>query len=126
MVSRLVNATTVVQSFRFPDGDSVRLHGPDGRTLVKAGNQFIPDGGAIWEMGTSVNIERKADADFDKPVPVGAEPANDAYIAVTPHVWPRKDAWVAEKKRTAKWRDVRAIDAVDLEAWLDLAPAAKR
>jgi hypothetical protein len=126
LVSRLALATAVTKGFRFPDGNSIRLHGPDGRTQAKVGNDFIPEGDAVWEMGTSRDNQKKANDDFDKPIPPGVDAANTAYVAVTPHPWERKDAWRDAKNAMGNWREVRTIDAVDLEAWLRMAPAVKR
>jgi hypothetical protein len=128
LVLRLINATAVVKGFRFLEGDSIRLPGPDGRTKITIGNQFVPDGYGLWEISTSKMVKRKANKDFGKPVPSDVDPTNTTYIAVSSHIWKDKEkkAWIDETKKTGKWCDVRLIDAVDLEAWLNLAPVVKR
>ncbi len=99
LISRLINATAAVQGFRFPEGDAIRLHGPDGRTHVKTGNQFVPDGSALWEMGTGEGVGKKVGKDFAKRSRAVADATSDAYVAVTPHIWEDKAAWIAKKKR---------------------------
>jgi hypothetical protein len=128
LVSRLINATVATKGFRFPEGNLIRLHGPDGRTTQAEGNEFVPSGDAVWEMSTSLDIKKKADEDFQKGPPEGVNPGQTTYIAVTPHIWPvdEKQAWVDEKKQTNTWRDVRVIDAVDIQGWLNQAPVVKR
>lgn len=128
LVSRLINATVTTKGFRFPEGNSIRLHGPDGRTTQADGNEFVPGGDAVWEMGTSVNIKKKADEDFQKRLSVDVDHGQTTYIAVTPHIWQddEKQKWISGKKQTNIWRDVRVIDADDLQGWLNQAPAVKR
>jgi hypothetical protein len=42
---------------------------------------------------------------------------------VTPRTWKGAGAWASGSKRNGPWKDVRAIDAIDLEEWLRLCPA---
>src|SRR5262249_23133717 len=44
-------------------------------------------------------------------------------VFVTPRRWSGKTEWMAKRQGDGTWREVRAYDADDLEAWLELAPA---
>jgi hypothetical protein len=43
-------------------------------------------------------------------------------VFVTPRTWPGKDHWLAERS-ASPWQGVRALDATDLETWLESATA---
>jgi hypothetical protein len=57
----------------------------------------------------------------------GVNPEQTTFVFVTPQVWirtdPSLDDWVIEKRAEKRWKDVRALDAVQLEHWLELCPA---
>src|SRR5574341_279688 len=76
-------------------------------------------------MGVGKKIKEKADADYKKRTkdPRGIDPAKTAFIFVTPRRWKARTKWAGERKNEGTWADVRAIDADDLEAWLQLAPS---
>jgi len=50
---------------------------------------------------------------------MGVDPKNATFVAVTSRRWDskKKTAWCAARKKQAKWLDVRAYGAVNLEAW---------
>ena len=85
----------------------------------------VPAGISCWELGTSVDIARKANSDYDSRTrePLGVTLNNAAFIFVTPRRWAGKTAWVQEKQAEGVWREVRAYDADDLDPWLLQAPA---
>lgn len=33
--------------------------------------------------------------------------------------WPKKNQWVEKRKAEGHWKDVKALDASDLEQWLE-------
>jgi hypothetical protein len=77
----------------------------------------------LWDS-TNQDVRGKADRDYEKRLtdPRGIEPPQSHCVFVTPRRW-RKDEWAVARRREGVWRDVRACDADDLEAWLELAPA---
>ena len=92
---------------------------------VDRGNAFVPDGLSAWEVGTGRDPKEKADEDYEKRTgdPAGVDPAAATFVFVTPRRWGGKDAWATARRSEGVWRDVRAYDADDIEAWLDLALA---
>jgi hypothetical protein len=50
---------------RFPLGDSIGQHGPDGLLDVElAFRPFVPEGRSLWEIGTGLNARDKATSDY--------------------------------------------------------------
>ena len=114
-----------IRHISFRTGEGVNLGGADGTIDAAAPTAFIPEGISVWEMGTGADPRRKADADYSaRTVAEGiASTSTGTFVFVTSRRWPSKDAWVAGKKSDGKWKDVRALDADDLEAWLESAPS---
>lgn len=126
LVRRLIHATVPrLQRIGFPAGEGVQLGGWDGIVVADEGNPFVPNGPSAWELGTNRDVKGKADADYEKRSldPGGVDRTQASFVFVTPRRWGSKDDWVAERQREGRWREVRAYDADDLEAWLDAAPA---
>ena len=42
---------------------------------------------------------------------------------MTPRRWGGKEAWQKERRKEGFWRDVRVLDADDLEQWIEQAAA---
>jgi hypothetical protein len=76
-------------------------------------------------MGVDKDIKGKADRDYDKrTADVPADERKQAvFVFVTPRTWQKKDEWEEAKRATGDWRDVKVLDANDLEHWLEIAPA---
>ena len=129
LVRRLIRETTSsLVSIRFPGNEAVDLSGPDGRVECEAATIWVPAGQSVWEMGCARDARTKANADYAKrteEIPQ-AERENIGYVFVTPRRWNSKDAWVAEKRTEGAWASVRVYDAIDLETWLEEAPATAR
>lgn len=52
---------------RFPLGDSIGQHGPDGLLHVDlAFDPFVPEGRSFWEIGAGLKAADKATADYSK------------------------------------------------------------
>ena len=119
----LASAEQIIR-ISLPSGDSVQLAGWDGIVEVKEGNEFVPDGLSAWELSTRHDIGTKADEDYEKRSrdSKGIDPAPSTFVFVTPRRWQSKNEW-AVTKRKGIWHDVRAYDADDIMAWLELAPS---
>jgi hypothetical protein len=114
-----------IRHISFRTGEGVNLGGADGTIDAAAPTAFIPEGISVWEMGTGADPRRKADDDYNARTAAEgiASTSTRTFLFVTSRRWSGKDAWVASKKADGKWKDVRAIDADDLEAWLESAPS---
>ena len=126
LVRRLIRASPVeVHKMLFPVGDNVILPGYDGTLEMKGTYQHIPDGNSIWEIGTGKDYEVKANKDFAKRATAltDAEKSGLTFVFVTPLVWKDKDVWIDKKKLNSTWKDIRVIDGLQLEEWIETLPA---
>ena len=131
LVRRLIHATTTTAThIGLPAGDAVQHGGYDGVVVVNEEHHAVPNGLSVWELGVSANPKRKANEDYNKrktsqPVSdIGTvDPASTTFVFVTPRRWNAKAEWAEERRAEGFWRDVRVLDADDLEAWLEQAPA---
>ena len=137
LVAKLITASIpkeAIREFRFPYGDQIYLHGVDGVLAIddKVQDIYVPSGISLWEMGTSMNQKSKADEDFAKAedklvqafpnVIPAVTPDKATFVFVTSTSWEAKK-WISEKRRASKWKDIKVLDAVDLEKWLEQCPA---
>ena len=111
-----------------PWDSATYIGGWDGIVSCKEERAYVPLGISLWELGTAANCKEKADSDYEKRKnnPLGVDPQNATFVFVTPRLWTKKKEWIAAKKAEGHWKDVVAYDAVDLEQWLDSAPAVDR
>ena len=133
IIAKLVRASAAgISAFRFPTGDSAQIPGYDGRlTAIPADEyrEFLPEGDSVWEFGTTTDYYDKANEDYAKRTGApgdSVDMSQTTFVFVTPHVWSRNNPtlteWVAQKRNEHQWKDVKALDAVGLESWLELCP----
>jgi transcriptional regulator with XRE-family HTH domain len=128
LLRRLIRATTLgISRLHFPSDEGTQLSGWDGLAEVEVGNEYVPDGLSVWEIGTSSNVKRKADSDFRKRTsdPLGVAPEDATFVFVTPRRWRSREpktSWESARRSESSWKNVRLLDAEDLAAWLELAP----
>ena len=116
---------------RFPLGDSINQHGPDGLLDVGLGfDPFVPEGRSFWEIGTSVKAAEKATSDYNDLVSQVPENARveSTFVFVTPlsgrrdweYTWKddAKGKWLDKRRARREWRDVRVIDGTILIDWI--------
>ena len=125
LVRRLVQATSTTTALMIPSGDSINEPGWDGITDSSESNPWVPPGPARWEMGCDSRPQSKANEDFAKRVfeTEVDDMAAATFVFVSPRRWRQRDVWRRLAEEAAPWRAVRALDADDLEAWLERAPA---
>ncbi|KYH31340.1 hypothetical protein [Neomoorella mulderi] len=126
VIRRLIRATAEdICHIRIPAGDSVVYPGWDGILETTIGNEYLPEGFSVWEIGTDQNIKKKAEKEYQKRKgnPLGVNPKETTFIFITPRIWTRKDEWCKEKIKEGFWKDVKVYDAEVLEEWLEQAPA---
>jgi hypothetical protein len=125
LVRRLIHASVQrVLRIDIPAGEGIQLGGWDGIVVVGEGNAYVPDGLSAWEFGVNRNIKGKADGDYEKRLNSSdINKSESTFIFVTLRRWGGKDDWIAVRNAEGIWSEVRAYDADDLEAWLELSPA---
>jgi hypothetical protein len=134
ILKRLITAVLNPQKLRIPSGDAVWVPGFDGIVVNNDENRFVPPGFSVWEAGTNSDYRRKADGDYEKrskrrhddiegDAIEGIDRSQITFVFVTPIVWSNKEEWISERKKENIWKDVRVIDGVDLQDWLEEAPA---
>ncbi len=139
LVYRLVVASCPRPSERrFPLGDSIGQHGPDGFLDTALGfPPFVPDGRSFWEIGTGLDARKKATADYRdlvKEIPQEIR-GNSSFVFVTPlsgrrdweYSWkPEAQArWLEKRRSSGEWRSVEVIDGSRLIDWLQQFSAAE-
>lgn len=132
LVWRLVAASIPNPRYRrFPLGDSIGQHGPDGELDTELGlSPFVPEGRSFWEIGTSLDAGDKATDDYRSLTASTPENIRRAstFVFLTPlsarrtwpHTWKRgaQSAWLRARLKRKQWRDVRVIDGTILIDWL--------
>ncbi len=126
LLRKLLGATVPQAAvINFPADEQVQRPGFDGIVEVGTGSQFVTDGKSWWEMGAGNDPREKANEDFTKRTE--ALPAElrqeTTFMFVTPRTWQGKDNWAREQRKKCQWKDVRVLDANDLEHWLERAPS---
>jgi hypothetical protein len=115
----------------FPAFDNAERPGWDGQVQAEAATPWIPAGLSGWEFGCNADVRQKANDDYKARVTsVPAEVRNNTtFVFVTPRNWPRtqpsKEAWVSAKQSEGKWKDVRVLDASNLEQWIEQSVPAQ-
>ncbi len=132
LVWRLIAASSPrPKDRRFPLGDSIGQHGPDGLLDVDlAFDPFIPEGRSFWEIGTGLKAGDKATSDYNdlvSAIPKSTRTESN-FVFVTPlsgrrdweHTW-KEDAqgtWLETRRAKGDWRDIRVIDGTKLIDWI--------
>ncbi len=137
LVWRLIAASSPrPKERRFPLGDSIGQHGPDGLLDVDlAFDPFVPEGRSFWEIGTGIKAGVKATEDYNGLVSTIPESARteSTFVFVTPlsgrrdweHTW-KEDAqgtWLKDRLAKGEWRDIRVIDGTKLIDWIHQFPS---
>ncbi|MGH6892873.1 MAG: hypothetical protein ACREEP_11495, partial [Dongiaceae bacterium] len=101
--------------------------GSDGLVEAGAATPWVPEGLSYWEFGTDQKPGTKAENDYTARLgsTTPAERANATFIFVTPRNWPGKTEWERRKNAAGDWKAVRALDASNLEQWLEQSVPAQ-
>jgi addiction module HigA family antidote len=119
---RLVNSTTTeLTRSNFPAFDNSQRKGWDGQTDALHGSLWVPQGKAGWEFGTNVNVSSKANDDYRQRTKDVSETdrANTTFVFATPRNWKQGQNWAEQRRLEGDWKDVRVLDASDLEQWIE-------
>lgn len=134
ILKRLITAVLNPKNLRIPSGDAVWVPGFDGIVVNNEENRFVPTGFSVWEAGTTSEYKRKAESDYEKRSQIhpddkkaatvqGVERSQITFVFATPFIWSDKESWISERKAENIWKDVCVIDGVDIQDWLEEAPA---
>ena len=126
LIRRLILATDPsVTRCEMPSGSATDLPGWDGIVDSANGTAYVPAGRSGWEFGTAKIPQSKAKGDFDKRTleSLGLDLPTTTFTFVTPRLWPKGHEWSRDREQQGSWAAVRVLDASDLSAWLDEAPA---
>ncbi|MDE2979310.1 MAG: helix-turn-helix domain-containing protein [Acidobacteriota bacterium] len=121
LLRRLIRSTgSELGAVDFPGyGESQRSEW-DGRVVANSATRYIPKGRSGWELGTGKDPRRKANRDFAKRRRGGdGGETVDTFVFVSSRNWPGKDKWAKARRRDGPWENVLALDASDLEQWLE-------
>ena len=122
LLRKLVHSTGLgLRQVDFPGYDNAERKGWDGIVEASIPTPWIPEGLSGWEFGVRQRPGEKAEEDYKarvNSVPK-SERENCTYVFVTPANWPGKTKWARSKNATGDWKEVRALDASDLEQWLE-------
>jgi hypothetical protein len=128
LVRRLIRAENdQVHRVEMRAGEGVGLTGYDGFVEASRATPFVPEGSSVWEMGVSGDPGRKAQSDYRSRTddPQGIDSAEHTFVFVTPRRWESKKDWEQKKRDEGIWRDIRALDADDIELALEISPAVQ-
>lgn len=108
-----------ITDIEFPAFENSQQKGWDGKLYSEEATPWIPQGKSKWEFGRGNNINKKANEDFDKRTRITniEERKDNTFVFVTPRIWTNKDQWKKEKN-LYDWKEVKVLDAIDLEHWL--------
>ncbi|QGQ26537.1 hypothetical protein F1728_29375 [Gimesia benthica] len=110
----------------FPAYEQIQRPGFDGNVNSAEHTQYVPKGISVWEIGTSKEKKKaKANEDFSKRTKTTSVDIQKqtTFVFVTPREWRAKDSWAKEALEQSNWKNVIAIDANDLEHWIERCPA---
>ena len=122
LLRKLVHSTgRELRQVDFPGYDNAQRRGWDGWTEADSATPWIPEGWSGWEFGTDQDPRTKAEKDYAARIASvpQAERAKCTFVFVTPRNWHGKKEWAKEKNADGNWKAVRALDASDLEQWLE-------
>lgn len=132
LVGDLIRATTPdFIAMRIPTDEKGQVRGFDGVVESNVAALNVPEGKSIWEFGTEADYKGKALSDFKtRTREVSKEDQQQTtLILVTPFTWDSSKAdnkiesWIAARKKESAWKDIKLLDGVQLETWLEQCPA---
>ena len=122
LLRRLIRSTgEELRGVDFPGLGEAQRHGWDGQVEARRATPWIPEGKSGWELSTRQDSGAKANDDFCGPrskLPEDVR-AETTFVFVSSRKWPGKTDWEKARKAEGRWKDVRALDASDLEQWLE-------
>ncbi|WP_041229821.1 hypothetical protein [Denitrovibrio acetiphilus] len=128
LIRKLIHASVDVESIDIPAGSSVSTGGWDGIVKTNGQHAYVPSGDSVWEFGVDQQAIKKAESDYVKRVkdPLTETPADTHYVFASPRAFTKNRTWAKDKSQDNVWKTVRAYNASDLEAWLNICPSVSK
>ena len=123
LIRHLLLNTPGVSAVSARAGNGVNEPGYDGVAQSDGTVSVLPPGSLLFEFGTNKDIGAKATDDYRKRVKQD-DAASHVFVFATPRRWRGKEKWLEEYRSKGIFADVWALDADDLEAWLDVSPVS--
>ena len=123
LIRKLLHETPGVSAVSARAGNGVNVPGYDGAAQSDKTVSVLPSGSLIFEFGTDKKVASKASEDFHKRAKQN-DAASHVFVFATPRRWSGKDMWLEERRSEGKFANVWALDADDLEAWLEMSPSS--
>lgn len=127
LIRRLIEQTNdQVTTLQMRAGIGAGTPGYDGIVEANRATPFVPQGRSVWELGTGGDPARKANEDYNERTenPLGEDQGSTTFVFVTSRRWSEGEAWARKRREEGPWRDVKVLDADDIERALESAPAA--
>ena len=126
LIRRLIHSTipsSDISRADFSAGDSIARPSWDGDLHTSASNAWVPKGESRWELSCQANPANKIAADYRKRTEQTSEDQRQklTFAFVTPRQFSGKPKWA--QRHPNEWREIRILDADDLEHWLENAPS---
>jgi hypothetical protein len=126
LLRRLLLASTGADVLRAPGGDAVGEHGWDITLDLPDGvPPFAPAGSSRWEGGVGIDPRKKAQSDFKKRTDetAAAVRATQTFVFFTPRHFEDSEDWIQAKVKEGRgWADIKVVDGVMIEEWLEFRP----
>ena len=123
LIRHLLLNTPGVSAVSARAGNGVNEPGYDGVAQSDGTVSVLPSGSLRFEFGTNKDIDTKASKDYRKRANQD-DAASHVFVFATPRRWSGKDKWLEKRRREGKFANVWALDADDLEAWLQISPSS--
>lgn len=123
LIRRLLHETPGISEVSVRAGNGVSAPGYDGVAQSDETVSVLPAGSLVFEFGTDKRIGSKASKDYRKRSKQN-DAASHVFVFVTPRRWSDKDKWLETQRSEGKFANVCALDADDLEAWLEASPSS--
>lgn len=123
LIRHLLLNTPGVSAVSARAGNGVNEPGYDGVAQSDGTVSVLPPGSLLFEFGTNKDIGAKVTDDYRKRVKQD-DAASHVFVFATPRRWRGKEKWLEEHRSKGIFADVWALDADDLEAWLDVSPVS--
>lgn len=125
LIRRLIHASVPSSNCDFPSGDSTSSPGWDGELFCKEETPWTPEGQSYWELSCEGNPATKANRDYSKRTQQTDEVNRKqaTLVIVTARKWSGKNKWLKKKLELKEWKNIRVLDADNLEQWLEQCPS---